>query len=344
MKIIAKAKPVKIRIKSGGEEHSSLESLKRNFSFKDIEPLLDGRLSRWLKQQGQAELAQDVCNFRQESLKSESNMLSFINLFFSSEIPENVHTLIDLAKFWETKDRYKKNSDYLYRYLLYENVEMAKYIYINSLIKGVDWIRVFSKYEKNNDGELLFILGKIWIEDKHKIKEGMEYIDRSIALGYSYATEYRERQKEKRNGINRKKLLFWINKNWSLYDKMELQLTNVDFNEIERNVLNFVFQCQMIVFDLNCNSVKYVLEKLDTYFNEDSKKMFGNEICFFKAILCMGCSWTSIANSLFLQIKDSYPLAEYMLSDKIFFHDMNFKEMSTISKISFIVKHLFDYE
>lgn len=52
MKIIAKAKPVKIRIKSGGEEHSSLESLKRNFSFKDIEPLLDGRLSRWLKQQG----------------------------------------------------------------------------------------------------------------------------------------------------------------------------------------------------------------------------------------------------------------------------------------------------
>lgn len=27
MKVIAKAKPVKIRIKSGGEEHSSLDSL-----------------------------------------------------------------------------------------------------------------------------------------------------------------------------------------------------------------------------------------------------------------------------------------------------------------------------
>ncbi len=33
MKLIAKAKPVKIRIKSGGEEHTSLDSLKRNFNI-----------------------------------------------------------------------------------------------------------------------------------------------------------------------------------------------------------------------------------------------------------------------------------------------------------------------
>ena len=50
MKLIAKAKPVKIRIKSGGEEHTSLDSLKRNFNISDIQPLLDGRLVRWLKQ------------------------------------------------------------------------------------------------------------------------------------------------------------------------------------------------------------------------------------------------------------------------------------------------------
>lgn len=49
MELIPKAKPVKIRIKSGGEEHSSLESLKRNFSISDINPLLDGRLARWLR-------------------------------------------------------------------------------------------------------------------------------------------------------------------------------------------------------------------------------------------------------------------------------------------------------
>lgn len=46
MKLISKAKPVKIRIKSGGEEHSSLDSLKRNFNISDIQPLLDGRLVR----------------------------------------------------------------------------------------------------------------------------------------------------------------------------------------------------------------------------------------------------------------------------------------------------------
>ena len=47
MKLEPKAKPVRIRIKSGGEEHSTLESLKRNFSVDDLKPAVeDRRLSR----------------------------------------------------------------------------------------------------------------------------------------------------------------------------------------------------------------------------------------------------------------------------------------------------------
>lgn len=46
MRLIPKAKAVRIRIKSGGEEHSSLDSLKRNFNLSDVRVLLDGRLSR----------------------------------------------------------------------------------------------------------------------------------------------------------------------------------------------------------------------------------------------------------------------------------------------------------
>lgn len=73
MKLIAKAKPVKIRIKSGGEEYTSLDSLKRNFNISDIQPLLDGRLVRWLKQQGENELAIKVQNYNCKSLNCTQN-------------------------------------------------------------------------------------------------------------------------------------------------------------------------------------------------------------------------------------------------------------------------------
>lgn len=57
MKLLPKAKPVRIRIFSGGEYHSSLDSLKSNFNSNyDFESLLelykDKTLQRWLKQIG----------------------------------------------------------------------------------------------------------------------------------------------------------------------------------------------------------------------------------------------------------------------------------------------------
>lgn len=61
MRIIAKAKPIRIRIKSGGEEHSSLDSLRQNLCVQDLWPLVkDKRLSRWLRQLGEVELAHDI--------------------------------------------------------------------------------------------------------------------------------------------------------------------------------------------------------------------------------------------------------------------------------------------
>ena len=106
MKIIAKAKPVKIRIKSGGDEHSSLDSLKRNFNIEDIKFLLDGRLSRWLRQQDEVELAYKVDGFVAKDLENENGTMNFIKLFFSSEFPNKHISLLDLADSW--KNKYKK--------------------------------------------------------------------------------------------------------------------------------------------------------------------------------------------------------------------------------------------
>lgn len=110
MKLEPKAKPVRIRIKSGGEEHSTLESLKMNFSVDDLKPAVeDRRLSRWLKQQGQNELAEGVLRY-QGKMKSLSgnDYLGFIKLFFANE--PNIETVTDdcsLAAFFH--DKWKKN-------------------------------------------------------------------------------------------------------------------------------------------------------------------------------------------------------------------------------------------
>ena len=82
MRLVAKAKPVKIRIKSGGEEHVSLESLKHNFCVEDIRLLLDGRLTRWLKQRNEEALAKEIDNWDTFSLDTPKGYLDFIMLFF----------------------------------------------------------------------------------------------------------------------------------------------------------------------------------------------------------------------------------------------------------------------
>ena len=93
MELIPKAKPVKIRIKSGGEEHSSLESLKRNFNISDINPLLDGRLARWLRQQGESALADATSQFDSGRLNTLQGKLDFLEIFF-----ENIYTTGDSVK------------------------------------------------------------------------------------------------------------------------------------------------------------------------------------------------------------------------------------------------------
>ena len=78
------AKAVRIRIKSGGETHNSLESLLRNFWIEDIIPLQDERLARWLEQKD-SEATKEIKELRKktrEELYDYSTALEFCRQFF----------------------------------------------------------------------------------------------------------------------------------------------------------------------------------------------------------------------------------------------------------------------
>ncbi len=180
MKLEPKAKPVRIRIKSGGEEHSTLESLKRNFSVDDLKTAVeDKRLSRWLKQQGQNELAEGVLRY-QGKMKSLSgnDYLGFIKLFFANEPDiEKVKDDYSLAGFFHDK-KMEKNFDRVFNRCC-ESKSYAIVYNFYSTFKGEKtadfWIERFEDFkvglEHNDLANCLFELAVLYGEQDMPIKK-----------------------------------------------------------------------------------------------------------------------------------------------------------------------------
>ena len=101
MKLTPKAKPIRIRIVSGGEEHSSIDSLRHNYSLGDILPLVkDGRLYKWLLRIGETKIANSAyklihCN----TYANSRDMVELTATIFNT----NAKNLDDLIKLWERK-------------------------------------------------------------------------------------------------------------------------------------------------------------------------------------------------------------------------------------------------
>lgn len=184
MRIIAKAKPIRIRIKSGGEEHSSLDSLRQNLCVQDLWPLIkDHRLSRWLMQLGEVDLAHaiDALSVGQLDVSTYFNVLV---IFLKDDlVGHHVTELYTLFSFWhDCEKRKSKNSDSLRKYLL-SKYEGAKFIfkqYPKELSDG-EWWDVFSKFENEEDPEFLFEQGKLAFEGFTK-SDGSNF-DKNLVLG-----------------------------------------------------------------------------------------------------------------------------------------------------------------
>ena len=148
MHIIAKAKPIRIRIKSGGEEHFSLDSLRQNLNVQDLWPLIkDNRLSRWLRQLGEVDLAHEI-DALSESQLNFSTYFKVLVIFLKDDlVGSHVTELYTLFSFWHDCEKKKsKNYDSLRKYLL-SKYEGAKFI--------------FKQYpEEASDGEWWNVSGK----------------------------------------------------------------------------------------------------------------------------------------------------------------------------------------
>ena len=197
MRIIAKAKPIQIRIKSGGEEHFSLDSLRQNLNVQDLWPLIqDNRLSRWLRQLGEVDLAHEI-DALSESQLNFSTYFKVLVLFLNDDLVEHhVTELYTLFTFWhDCEKRKSKNYDSLRKYLL-SKYEGAKFIFKQcpEEVSDGEWWDVFCTFEKEEDSDFLFEQGKLAFEGFTK-SDGSNFKD--IILGIKLIEKVAELQKQK---------------------------------------------------------------------------------------------------------------------------------------------------
>lgn len=197
MRIIAKAKPIRIRIKSGGEEHSSLDSLRRNLCVQELWPLIkDHRLSRWLMQLGEVDLAHEIDALSECQLDFSTYFKVLVIFLKNDLVGRHVTELYTLFSFWhDCEKRKSKNYDSLRKYLL-SKYEGAKFIFKQypEELSGGEWWDVFCKYENEEDPEFLFEQGKLAFEgftnfDKDLVR-GKKLIEKAAELHYQKAIDF----------------------------------------------------------------------------------------------------------------------------------------------------------
>ena len=114
MKLSSDPKPVKFRIVSGGEEHSSLDSLRQNFCISDLQKI-ETQLILWLKRQG-AEGEEIAKQLNLSELNSVDDYFAVYKLFFQKEFKDNkIDTPLQLLEYWYDQKRNFENIDQLSR-------------------------------------------------------------------------------------------------------------------------------------------------------------------------------------------------------------------------------------
>lgn len=360
MRIIAKAKPIRIRIKSGGEEYFSLDSLRQNLNVQDLWPLIkDKRLSRWLMQLGETELAHSVESLINEE-PDEHAYFYVLELFLKERFDNSqIHDIYSLFGYWhDCEKRTSKNYDSLRKYLL-SQYEGAKFIfkqYANEVSDG-EWWDIFSKYENKEDPEFLFEQGKLAFEgftksdgsnfDKDLVR-GKELIEKAAELHNQEAIDF---VKSNKFDVARKLAMLtseakekidnlicrWKSEKIGFITKKTAYDEEI-VREVKKLLQEFTLLWKASAFVVTAEAeAKYDdLDESDVFFKE--RKFVLDLVRYY---------YSKEKSGLFVKLAEDYhyPLAQYMIHRPIDnrIDGFAFAKSSFSNQLGFIVDHLFKY-
>ena len=322
MKLIPKARPVRIRISSGGVEHLTLDSLKRHFDVSAIIPMInDGRLLRWLRQRGESAVAEMI-----ESA-DEIKDTDVLKIFF----PELKDCKSELDMI--TKMHFmglKKDSAYMFERDYASDVDAIKKVYY--LIE-CDWQRILLNLsETNAEMALLYV--------KECVNGNFDVNDRdSVAMILDEAIELGSRQAEN----------FKTSDAWQEYMHSNDRFRNVDKEKMKPIVMSIfnggnmppgLSGDEMIIayFALLCFNMarKFDIGYSYSELLEDLAKFGCKESIIGPEIELVECILHGPGRAKLKLMEEKTPLIDFYLNTDII-QKSNFK-----NKLRFILLHLFD--
>jgi hypothetical protein len=203
MKLTSDPKPVRFRIMSGGEEHSSLDSLRHNFSIDDLK-IIENQLLRWLKRQGKEgeQIAKrlEVMPNGLSNCSSLDDYFSIYQVFFFDIISSyskyndkmakwpcfsKKGTLRDLFFWFKENGKYEKNLSRLENILWEFDEDFFLSIIEESLNKNTLNKEYLGKLEKTGSGHADYLLGRYYIEQVPDFIKGYKLLLSAKKKGYT---------------------------------------------------------------------------------------------------------------------------------------------------------------
>ena len=360
MRIIAKAKPIRIRIKSGGEEHFSLDSLCRNLCVQELWPLIkDHRLSRWLMQLGEVDLAHEIDALSECQLDFPTYFKVLVIFLKDDLAGRHVTELYTLFSFWhDCEKRKSKNYDSLRKYLL-SKYEGAKFIFKQYPEEASDgeWWDVFCTFENAVNPDFLFEQGKLAFEgftksdgsnfDKDLVR-GKKLIEKAAELHYQKAIDF---VKSNKFDVARKLAMLtpeakekidnlicrWKSEKIGFITKKTAYDEEI-VREVKKLLQEFTLLWKASAFVVTAEAeAKYDdLDESDVFFKE--RKFVLDLVRYY---------YSKEKSGLFVKLAEDYhyPLAQYMIHRPIDnrIDGFAFAKSSFYNQLGFIVDHLFKY-
>ena len=364
MRIIAKAKPIRIRIKSGGEEHFSLDSLRQNLNVQDLWPLIqDKRLSRWLMQLGETKLAHEI-DALSESQLNFMTYFKVLVLFLIDGLDErHVKELYTLFSYWHDCEKRNSKNYYSLRKYLLSQYEGAKFIfkqYAEEFSDG-EWWDVFCKFEKEEDPEFLFKQGKLAFEGFTK-SDGSNF-DKDLVLGIELIEKAAELHNQKAVDFVNSNTFGAARKRAMLTPKVKEKIDNLicrwkndKIGFITRKTAydeDFVRDVKKLLQEFTSLWSTYVMHDWETIIAEAEAKYddLDESDVFFKerkfVLDLVRYSYSKEIPGLFVRLAEDYhyPLAQYMIHRPIDnrIDGFAFAKSSFSNQWGFIVDHLLKY-
>jgi len=246
-------RPVNIRIKSGGLEHTTFEAFQHSFDIDDVWEVCDGRLERWLEQKGKKDEAEHIKkisdsksklsaenNGKDVSASIGNNDLKLLQIFFPEVRKAN--NLFECFEQWNNDTSWQKNADLLFGYIqkhnifdrkfaleLYdENNEKYSYYVYNALRKALEQGEQLNAQED-------FILGKLIYKTDPSF--GLKFIEAARDEGCQEARAFLKRPIPEgvavklREHRDTKPLRTWYYSKYGGREERKLELKYQDYNK-----------------------------------------------------------------------------------------------------------------